>query len=114
MSKKSSTTSSQRTDLSKFCAFWGIAIASILFVAGGIIGLLIRFVNSIGGSDVAGVLSTICTVMSFLASLALLVGIAIPAYRYVSGKGKGWKIFYWVVLVIYACGIVFGLIPAFN
>lgn len=113
MSKKSSTTSSQRTDLSKFCAFWGITIAAIMYIAGGIIRLIIRFANDLFGAGVAGVLNTVCTVMSFLGSLALLVGIAIPAYRYVSGKKKGWKIFYWIVLAIYACGIVFGLIPAF-
>lgn len=107
--KEAATRSSERTDLAKFCAFWGIAIAATLFVTGGIIHIIINAVGELSG-DVKNVLDWIYNITSFLGQLALLVGVAIPAYRYTRGKTKGWRIFYWIALAVYAFGVVFGLI----
>lgn len=112
MAKKTKTTykaSSERTELSKFCAFWGIVIAAILFVTSGIINLCRKFISNIAPKT-ASLMGSICSIFSLLASIALLIGVAIPAWRYVRGKTKGWKILYWVCLVIYALGVVFGFI----
>ena len=38
--------------------------------------------------------------------IALLVAVAFPAYDYCRGRGKNWKIVYWVALVLYICGII--------
>ncbi len=112
MAKKNKSTASERTDLSKFCAFWGIAIAATFFVIGGLLRLIIGAIGEISG-NVENVLNTVYSVTSFLGQLALLIGVAIPAYRYVRGKTKGWRIFYWIALIIFTFGVVFGLIGSF-
>ena len=103
--KKTKTTTTRTTssktytnnDIIKFCAFWGMAIAAILFVVGGIMSW-------------AGVGLSLVSIFNLLAQIALAVAIALPAYNYVRGKKKGWKIFYWIALVIYVFGVVFGII----
>lgn len=102
----------QKRDLTKFCAFWALAIASFMYIFGGLISLIINAVDSLGGTKAAHVLSTISNVTSFLGNIALVIAIALPAYSYVSGKKKGWKIFYWVALAVFVLGIVFGLISS--
>jgi ABC-type glycerol-3-phosphate transport system permease component len=98
--KRTRTESTERRDYVKFCAFWGMAIAAILFVVGGILNWL----N----------LGTIASICNLIAQIALAVAIAVPAYGYVRGRSKGWKIFYWIALVIYIFGVVFGAIPSLK
>lgn len=66
-----------RVDIVKLCAFWGIFIAAILFVASGILGFF----------DLGNVGTTIISVFNLIGKLALLVAVAFPAYGYVRGKG---------------------------
>lgn len=110
--RKTKTASAERRDTVKFCAFWGLAISAILYVVSGLISFLIRILSNIDART-ASVLGQISGIASLLASIALAVAIAIPAYSYVRGRGRNWKIFYWVVLAIYVLGIVFGLLPTF-
>lgn len=105
MAKKSTKQSTEKRDLTKFCAFWSLAIASILFVVNAILNV-IRSLANVQSSA----LSTCISVFDILAKVALLIAIGIPAYSYVRGKGKGWKIFFWIALLIYALGIVFSVI----
>ena len=90
----------ERVDVIKLCAFWGIFLAAVLFVARGILGFF----------DLGSVGSTIMSVFDLLGKLALLVAVAFPAYGYVRGKAKVWKIIYWVALIVYILGCVFSVI----
>lgn len=74
--------------------------AAILFVASGILGFF----------DLGNVGTTIISVFNLIGKLALLVAVAFPAYGYVRGKAKVWKIIFWVALVVYVAGCVFGVI----
>ncbi|MDE7452998.1 MAG: hypothetical protein K2N22_01160 [Clostridia bacterium] len=100
----------ERVDLTKFCAFWGMAIASIMYMCSGIINLLIRFVDSISASKTAGALRQTVSIFTLLGNIAIIIAIGLPAYGFVRGRGKGWKIFYWIALVVFALGVVFGMI----
>lgn len=97
--EKSNRGSSQKTDIVKVCAFWGILVAALLFVVRGVLGL---FDLSLGG--------TIMNILDLIGKLALLIAVALPAYSFVRGKAKVWKTVYWVALVVYIAGCVLGLI----
>lgn len=105
MAKKSTKQSSQNRDITKFCAFWSLAIASILFVVTAILNIIKSACNIENGT-----LSLCISIFDIVAKVALLIAIGIPAYSYVKGRGKGWKIFFWFALLIYALGIVFSVI----
>ena len=45
-------------------------------------------------------------VINLLTKLALLGAIGIPAYQFVKGLAKGWKILYCILLAIYIVGCV--------
>lgn len=87
----------ERVDLVKVCAFWGIFLAAALFIASGICNFI-------------GVGSTIISILDIIAKVALLIGIGFPAYGYVRGKSRVWKIIFWVAMIVYIVGCVFGLI----
>lgn len=101
MSKKNKNSSSskgkEKRDVTKFCAFWGLAIVAVLFIVTGVLNLL-------------AINTTIISVFDTIAKVALLIAIGIPAYSYVNNKGKNWQIFYWIALLIYALGVVFGVL----
>lgn len=98
--KKTQVKSAEKRDLVKFCAFWGLVIAALLFIVTGILS----FFNGNGN------LSTVISVCDVLAKVALLIAIGIPGYGYVRGRSVTWKVIYWVALIIYAAGVVFGFI----
>ena len=82
------------------CAFWGILVTATLFVVSGIltwcnVGLQIVYI------------------FELLAKLALLVAVAIPAYDWVKYKKTAWRVVYWIALVIYVFGVVFGVIRVY-
>lgn len=98
MSKKDTTHTSERRSFTKFCAFWGIVIAVALLIITAIF-------NAIGGS--LGILGSL---FDLIAKIALIVAVAFPAYDYVKGKTKAWKIIYWIALVLYIVCIVLGFV----
>ena len=98
MSKKTTTYSSEKRSITKFCAFWGIVIAVVLLV-------LTAIFNAVGGS-----LGMIGSISDLVAKIALAVAVAFPAYDYVRGKAKGWKIVYWIALILYIVCIVLGFV----
>ena len=113
MAKRSTRVARERVDLTKFCAFWGMAIASIMYICSGIISLLIRFVDSIKASKSAAALGQAVSIITLLGNIAMVIAIGLPAYGFVRGRTKGWKVFYWIALVIFALGVVFHMIPSF-
>jgi len=104
MAKKQTHQRTERAaqnDFVKLCAFVGIFLSAILFVVGAIL-------NAVG-------LSSITSIFNLIAQLALLVAVAFPAYRFVRGTHhrKAWTIVYWVCLVLYVFGVVFGVIAIY-
>ena len=106
MSKRNSTASTSNRDIVKFAAFWGMSLAALFYIFSGIISLILKLINS----KTAGILSNIVTIFTLLGNIAIIVAIAIPAWRYVSHKSKGWKIFYWIMLVVFAFGCILGML----
>lgn len=91
----------------KFASFWAVAISSLLYIVGGIL----KFIEWLAKQfkwTVHGSLGPIGQVLNLIASILLVVALGIPAYNYVRGKGKSWKIIYWVAIVVFTLGIVFG------
>jgi len=107
MSKKTNKTTRHTTtdrDVEKFCAFWAMVIAAILYIFSGIIALITKY------CDVAGILTTILNIVTLLGNIALIIAIALPAYHYAAPKGKNYRIIYWIFLVIFAFGVVLSFI----
>lgn len=98
MAKKTTSSSSERRNFTKFCAFWGIVIAVALLIFTAIF-------NAIGGS-----LGMLGSLFDLVAKVALIIAVSFPAYDYVRGKTKGWKIVYWIALVLYIVCIVLGFV----
>ena len=86
-----------KNEFVRACAFWGILIAATVFVVGGIL----RWVGI--GENIFGILELV-------AKVALLIAVAIPAYDWIKYKKVGWQVVYWIVLVIYIFGVVFGFV----
>lgn len=93
-----------RNSFSKFCAFWGITLAALLFAVNGLLQLL----RDVFGINPSG-LGTAMTAIDFVSKFALLFAVGIPAYGYVSNKKLVWKIVYIVAVVFYACFCIYRL-----
>ncbi len=92
--RRQRTETAARHDLVRLCAFVALVVAALFFLVGGI---LTKYAPLVG------------TILNFIASLALLVAIAFPAWEFVRGKRKAWRIVYFVALVVYIAGAVLGL-----
>ena len=93
MSRKQRTEGQAKRDLVKLCAFVALIIAAFTFTFGGL------FNGSIVGD-----------ILNLVAKIALLIAIAVPAYQFSRGLNKGWKIVFWIALVIYVLVCVFGML----
>ena len=102
MSRRYSTVS-----WTEVCAFWGMVIAGFSHFFGGLFRALVNWAFS--DSNAGRVLNNIANILQLLGNIALLVAIALPAYQFVKYKTKGWRIFYWVSLVLFILGVVFGV-----
>ena len=86
--KKPRSENAAKNELAAFCAFWALLIAGILF-------LVQLILNAVGASlGFEGIINIIVAIM-------LGIAIALTAYKYVRGKSKGWKIAYWVMIILY-------------
>ena len=90
-----------KNEFVRACAFWGIVIAAVVFVIGGIL------------QWVGGISAAIIGILDLVAKIALLIAVAIPAYDWIKYKKVGWKITFWIVLAIYVFGVVFGVIRVY-
>lgn len=106
MAKKKNTNSTSTTDVTKFCAFWGLVIAAIAAIITFIFGLLARLGVSISW---AGRVTGLCNTIS---QIALLVAVIIPAYKYSKSKTAVWRAFFWVAVIFIVLGLI-GLNLAF-
>ncbi|MDE5897230.1 MAG: hypothetical protein K2H43_05395 [Clostridia bacterium] len=102
MAKRQRTESAARNSFIKACSFIGILISAVLYLVGGILSWF-------GGS-----LGSLGSWMNLIASIALLIGVAFPAWDFVKYKKKLWRIVYWVALVVYIVGVVFGIVSIYR
>ena len=101
--KRERTESQARRSFVRACSFIVIFLSAIIFVVSAIL-------NWVDGS-----LGRISSILNLVASLALLAAVAFPAYEFVRSlrNRKAWTIVYWVCLVVYVFGVVFGMIRFF-
>jgi len=100
---------SEERDIVKFCAFWGMTIAALFYIFSGFISFLIKVIDSISDKT-ASTLNQVCSIFTLLGNIAVIIAIAIPAWRYVRGRSRSWKIFYWIMLAVFAFGVVLGML----
>lgn len=81
------------------CAFLALMATAILLCVGPILKWILD--NQVG--------RTILQVLNMLSQYCLLIAIALPAWYFVRGKRKGWKIAYWIFLAIYIAGTILGM-----
>ena len=112
MAKKSTTTVRQRHSITEICAFWGMTIAALMYIFGGLIRFIASLIGKFGnlGQDAANTINTVCNIFNLLGNIAIIVAIALPAYAFVKYKSKSWKVFYWIMLVVFAFGVVLGML----
>lgn len=80
-------------------AFIALAAAAILLV----IGPILRWALEASGGAV------IMQALTLASQYCLLAAIAIPGWFFVQGKGKGWKIAYFIFLAVYIAGTILGM-----
>ena len=88
----------------ELCAFWGMVVAAFAHFFGYFINALLKWI------DKGGFLLSVAHILTLLGNIALLVAIALPAYQLVKYRTKGWKIFYWISLVLFILSVVFGIV----
>ncbi len=79
------------------CAFWGLIIAATVFVTSGIF-------------QAFGILGTVVGILDLIGKIALFLAVALTAFQFVKGRNAAWKIVYWIALIVYAAGVVFGIV----
>lgn len=110
MAKKATRTRRTTTtngDILRFCAFWGMAVAAVLYLVSGVINFIAKYAGELGAT-----LQRVCGILSLLGNIAIIIAIAFPAYSYVRGKNRTWKILFWILLGVFVLGVVFGAIPS--
>lgn len=95
--RRSSFTLGSLVNVLAFCA---LAAAAILLVIGPILKWILNTTN-------AG--AVVMQALNLVSQYCLLAAIAIPGWFFVRGKRKGWKIAYFVFLVIYIAGTILGM-----
>ena len=80
-------------------AFLALAASAILFLVGKIIGWIIKELR--GG--------IVLQALSMVAQYCLLAAIAIPGWYYVRNKSTGWRVAYFIFLVIYVVSTILGI-----
>lgn len=110
MAKKRTTTSSTSNySLVRVCAFWSLVLAGVAEFISFILQLCYKIFSEKVNRGL-GWLSSISGVCSLIAKIALFITVWLAAWDYVKGKGKNWRIVYWVFLVLSILGFVgFGI-----
>ena len=87
--KKPRSETAAKNESAAFCAFWALLIAGILF--------LVKLILNV----VEAKLGKFEDIINMIVAIMLGLAIALTAYKYVRGKSKGWKIAYWVMIILY-------------
>jgi hypothetical protein len=89
---RTTTHSSGKGWLIRACSFFALVIAALVFLLGGIFS---------GSAK---------SILNLIGQICLAIGIGFPAYDFTRGKKIAWKVIYWVALIVYIFGCIFGCI----
>lgn len=84
-----------REKIVNFTAFFALAIIALLIV--------IKNFFPIVGIEIKG---TFVNVLETLQNVFMLLTLGIAGYSFVSGKKKGWKTAYWIIIAIFVVATV--------
>ena len=104
MAKKKKENRTHSYDVVNLCACIALFITALLFLTRWIVNLF-NF----------AALGRVLSILDFVAQIALLVAIALPAYRHVKScayNRRVWRTCYWVALVVYVLVVFLGF--SFN
>lgn len=99
MAKKTSNRTSGMNGVIRTCTYFALVLAAAIFLFNGIVTKL----------EISG-LSHLTWVFNLIGQILLVIGIAFPAYDFTCGKHRAWRIIFWISLVVYVFGCVFGVI----
>ena len=88
-----------------------MAVAAVLYLVSGVINFIAKYIAKYAG-ELGATLQRVCGILSLLGNIAIIIAIAFPAYSYVRGKNRTWKILFWILLGVFVLGVVFGAIPS--
>ncbi len=97
--KKSTSRHTTSNGIIRACTYFALVIASAIFLFNGIVRAL----------DITS-LTKIASAISLIGQICLVIGIGFPAYDYTIGKSKVWRVVFWIALVVYVFGCVFGVV----
>ena len=99
MAKKKRERRERHYDVVNLCACIALFITAFLYLAGWVFRLF----------SFTGV-GKIVSVLNLIASVALLIAIALPAYRHVrtTHNRRAWTACYWVALIVYIAVVFLG------
>ena len=100
MAKKTKkATGSNANGFVRGCAYFALIIAATIFLVDGIFHYF----------EISG-FEKLLSVVSLVGKLCLAVGIGFAAYEFTCGKAVVWRVLFWIALVVYVLGCVFGIL----
>lgn len=102
------------SDVTETCAFWAMVISGFAYLFGGIFNFICRVIKSLNGTHTESVLRSIYHIATFVGNIALIIAIAIPAWRFVKYKATAWKVIFWIAFVGFAFGAVLGMLGGLD
>lgn len=98
MAKKTKK-STNTNDFMRACAYFALIIAAAIFLVNGIFNYF----------EISG-FEKLLSVISLIGQLCLAIGIAFSAYEFTCGKAVVWRVLFWIALIVYVLGCVFGIL----
>lgn len=100
MAKKTKRTrTASGNGIVRACTYFALVIAAAIFLFSGLVYAL----------EIAALTKLVST-FNLIGQILLAIGIAFPAYDFTCGKSKGWRVIFWIALIVYVFGCVFGVI----
>lgn len=98
MAKKTKKSTSTN-DFMRACAYFALIIAAALYLTTGLLNYF----------DISG-FDSVLSALNLVAELCLAIGIAFSAYEFTCGKAVVWRVLFWIALIVYVLGCVFGIL----
>lgn len=99
MAKRKTTGTVSGNGIVRACTYFALVIAAAIFMFSGVVKIL----------DISA-LTRIVSTLNLIGQILLVIGIAFPAYDFTCGKKAVWRVIFWVALIVYVFGCVFGVI----
>ncbi len=98
MAKRQRTEGQARADFINLCCIIALFLAALLIFINNVLPLI--------GVNISGALMG---ALNLIKDIALLLGIAFGAWKFVRYRGKTWVILYWVAIGLYVASAICGL-----